>query len=136
MGGTIGITRQRGFWLRCFLGTATVLAAAWLLPCEVSHAQLDIPKPIHLVHLKGVVVNPKEEPVRNADVSLLRDDRVAYSTHTDGTGRFNFDRVDGHFLFRVTTPSYSVAARNVVVEFEISALHRNTLYVILGPGAC
>jgi hypothetical protein len=134
--GTRGIPRQRGFWLRCFLGTATVLAAAWLLPCEVSDAQPDVPRPIHLVHLKGVVVNPKGEPVQNADVSLLRGDRVAYSTHTDGAGQFVFEHVDGHFQFRVKTTNYSVAARDVVVEFEISALRRNTLYVILGPGAC
>ena len=132
----MGIIGQRGFWLRCFLGAATALAAAWLPPCQVARAQPDVPKPIHLFHLRGVVVNPKGEPVPNADVTLLRDDKEAFSTQTDGAGRFDFEHVDGHFLFRVKTAKYSVAARNVVVEFEMSALRRTTLYVILGPGAC
>jgi hypothetical protein len=108
----------------------------WVTLGGFAHAQPDAPKPIHLVHLRGVVVNPKGQPVPNADVSLLRDDAVAFSTHTDGAGRFAFEHVEGHFLFRVKTPDYSIAARNVVVEFEISAVRRSTLYVVLGPGAC
>jgi hypothetical protein len=99
-------------------------------------AQPDAPKAIHLVHLRGIVVNPKGQPVANADVSLLKDDRVAYSTHTDAAGRFAFEHVDGHYVFRVKSPEYSIAVRNVVVEFEMSALARKQLYVILGPGAC
>ena len=127
---------QRGFWLRCFLGAGTAVLALWPASARVCDAQPDAPRPIHLFHLRGVVVNPKGEPVGNADVSLWRDDQVAYSTHTDGAGRFDFEHVDGHFVFQVKTPGYSIARRNVVVEFEISALRRTTLYVILGPGAC
>ena len=128
----MGISGRRGFWLRCFLGAIVPV----LIAGGASQAQPDAVKPIHLVHLRGVVVNPKGEPVANADVSLLRDARVAYATHTDGAGRFAFEHVDGHYVFRVKTPEYSVAVRNVVVEFEISALSRKQLYVILGPGAC
>ena len=135
MDGRMGITRQRGFWLRCFLGAAMVVGLG-LGAGTVSYAQVDIPKPIHLVHLRGVVVNPKGEPVANADVSLLRDDRVAYATHTDGAGRFDFEHALGHYQFRVKTQGYSVAARDVVLEFELSAMRKNTLYVVLGPGAC
>ena len=121
---------QRGFWLRCFLGAAGFVVAL------AAAAQPDAPKPIHMVHLRGVVVNPKGQPVQNADVSLLRDDKIAYSTHTDGAGRFDFEHAFGHYQFRVKTPDYSVAARDVVVEFEFSAVTRKKLYVILGPGAC
>jgi hypothetical protein len=74
--------------------------------------------------------------VANADVSLIKDDRLAYATHTDAAGRFALDHVDGHWVFRVKTPGYSIAARNIVVEFEMSALARKQLYVVLGPGAC
>ncbi len=129
----IGMAGQRGFWLRCFLG-AIVLGG--LTSGPFSEAQIDVPGPIHVVHLRGVVVNPKGQPVANADVSLLKDDGVAYSTHTDAAGRFAFEHVDGHYVFRVKSPEYSIAVRNVVVEFEISKLARRQLYVILGPGAC
>lgn len=112
--------------------TVLLCLAAW----PASHAQPDAPQVIHLVHLRGVVVNPKGQPVANADVSLLKDDRVAYATHTDASGQFVFDHVDGHWVFHVKTPGYSIAVRNIVVEFEMSALARKQLYVILGPGAC
>jgi hypothetical protein len=110
--------------------------ALWLTAGEVSAAQVDVPGPIHIVHLRGVVVNPKGQPVANADVSLLKDDRVAFATHTDVAGQFAFEHVDGHYVFRVKSPDYSIAVRNVVVEFEISKLARKQLYVILGPAAC
>jgi hypothetical protein len=128
----IGMSGRRGFWLRCFLGAIVLVG----LTAGQVHAQIDVPGPIHLVHLRGVVVNPKGQPVSNADVSLLRDDRVAYATHTDGAGQFAFERVDGHYVFRVKTAEYSVATRNVVVEFEISKLAHKQVYVVLGPGAC
>jgi hypothetical protein len=131
--GGIGMAGQRGFWLRCFLA-AIVLTG--MICGTVCQAQIDMPGPIHVVHLRGVVVNPKGQPVVNADVNLLKDDRVAYATHTDAAGRFAFEHVDGHWVFRVKSPEYSIAVRNVVVEFEISALARKQLYVILGPGAC
>ena len=134
MKGWMGTTGRRGFWLRCFLGA--IVPAGALFAGGSAHGQPDAVKPIHLVHLRGVVVNPKGQPVANADVSLLRDDRVAYATHTDGAGRFAFEHVDGHYVFRVKTGEYSIAVRNVVVEFEMAALTRRQLYVILGPGAC
>ncbi|KAA6464759.1 carboxypeptidase regulatory-like domain-containing protein [Acidobacteria bacterium AB60] len=132
LGVRLGIAGQRGFWLRCFLGAALAAPGA----CPVVHAQLDLPRAIHVVHLHGVVVNPKGQPVAGADVSLVKDDRVAYATHTDAAGRFDFEHAEGHYVFRVKTPGYAEAARDVVVEFEISALGRKQLYVVLGPGAC
>ena len=132
MTGWMSITERRGFWLRCFLGAIVLV----LLAGGAAQAQPDAVKSIHLVHLRGVVVNPKGQAVANAEVSLLRDDRVTYSTRTDGAGRFAFEHVEGHYVFRVKAAEYSIAVRNLVVEFEISALKRKQLYVILGPGAC
>ena len=128
-----GISRQRGFWLRCFLG----LALMTLCMGTTGFAQLDMPKPFRVSHFEGVVMSPYCKPVENADVSLTRNGKVAFSTRTDAAGHFKLDNVEGQFVFHVKTPEYSVVARDVVIGFEIAtAIHGNRLYVILGPGAC
>jgi hypothetical protein len=128
-----GISRQRGFRLRCFLG----LTLAAFCMGAIAHAQLDMPKPFRVSHFEGLVMSPYGKPVENADISLTQNGRAVFSTRTDVAGHFKLDDVAGQFVFRVKTPDYSVVAREVVIGFELAtAIHGNRLYVILGPGAC
>ena len=135
--GKIGISRQRGFWLRCFLN-----AAIWVLLCGTasSHldAQVDLPGPEHLTHVDGYVFNPDGRAVADLEVTLVRDDQVSYRARTDNSGRFGFEHVAaGPYVFRVARSKYAPAERQVVVTAEIvTVLERKKLYVILGPGAC
>ena len=135
--GKIGISKQRSFWLRCFLG-----AAVWSLLCATGssrlHAQVDIPGPEHLTHVDGYVFNPDGHAVADVEVTLVRDDQVAYRTRTDDSGAFAFAHVAaGPYVFRVARSKYAPAERQVVVTAEIvTVLERKKLYVILGPGAC
>ena len=100
-------------------------------------AQVDIPGPERLSHVDGYVVNPVGHPVADLEVTLLRDDKIAYQTKTDKAGEFRFDHVSGQFTFRVARSEFSAAEREIVVTDEIvTALERKKLYVILGPGAC
>jgi hypothetical protein len=102
-----------------------------------AHAQPDVPKPMHLTHVAGYVVNSLGKPVVNAEVTLVRDETVAYRTRTDSSGAFHFDRVSGRFIFKVARTEYAPAAREVNVRAEIATyLQRKKLYVIVGPGAC
>jgi hypothetical protein len=128
-----GIFRQRGFWLRCFLGLMLLAAPA----CGVVHAQPDVDGPIRLTHVEGVVVNTFGEPVAGVEVTLSQDDKVRRSTRTNASGAFRFDHVEGSYLFRVARTEYAPAAHQIVVRAELVAyLERKKLYVVLGPGAC
>ncbi len=132
-----GVSRQRGFLLRCFLGRALMMVSLAFALGTSAHAQLEIPKPFRVSHFEGVVMSPYGKPVKNADVTLTQSNRVVYSTRTDAAGRFKLNDVAGQFVFHVKTPDYSVVAREVIIGFEIAtAIHGNRLYVILGPGAC
>jgi len=120
--------------LRCFLGRTF---AVWIVLCVVAHAQLEMPKPFRLSHLAGVVVDPNGKPVDNAEITLLRDDKVVRTTQTDAAGRFAIKNVTGHYSIRMKTPNYSIVSRDVFVQLElVTQIAGNRLYVILGPGQC
>ena len=129
------LARAAGLWLRCFLGLAI-----WML-CSGGatslNAQIDVPGPERLSHVDGYVVNPVGRPVVDVEITLVRDDKVAYQTKTDKSGEFRFDHVKGQFTFRVARTEYAPAIQEIVVTDEVvTALERKRLYVILGPGAC
>ena len=132
--GRIGISRQRGFRLRGFLGLAFFCVAAF----GGLHAQVEVDKPEHIAKAEGRVVNSQGKPLAHAEVTLNQDGKPVYTTHTDDRGAFRFDHADGRFTFRVArTTEYSPAAKEVVIDFQIaSSLARKRLYVIVGPGAC
>ena len=135
MSGKAGISKQRGFWLRCFLSGVT--SALLLVAPGAIVGQVDIPGPERLSHVSGVVVDPVGHPMADLNVSLMRDDKVAYQTQTDGSGGFRFEHVSGQFTFRVARSKFAPAAQQIVVTDEVvTALERKKLYVILGPGQC
>ena len=126
--------RPAGLWLRCFLA---VVLCVGLAGANSLKAQIDVPGPERLSHVEGYVVNPVGHPVGDLEVTLVRDNKIAYQTRTDKNGEFRFDRVAGQFTFRVARAEYSAAVREIVVTDEIvTTLQRKKLYVILGPGAC
>ena len=131
-----GIQRQRGFWLRCFLSGAWFLGLSLTL-CTTVRADIDVPKPLHLTHISGIVANSVGKPVVSVEVTLVQDDRVIFTTRTSSTGGFRFDHVHGRFLLRVARSDYAPAVREVYVASEIATyLKRRNLFVIVGPGAC
>jgi hypothetical protein len=70
-------------------------------------------------------------------VTLVRDGDTRYRTKTDGSGRFSFDHVYGHYSLHIEkSDDYSQLSREVVVGEAATVLRNNTLYVIAGPGAC
>jgi hypothetical protein len=105
--------------------------------CSSLYAQIDVAKPIQLTRVSGYVVNSFGKPVINAEVTLVRDETVAFRTRTDGRGAFRFDHVRGRYWFRVGRTEYAPAAQEVkVADVLVTYLERKKLYVIVGPGAC
>jgi hypothetical protein len=136
MGKVKGSQPQRGFWLRCFLGG--VIGTALVLAGRVGlSSPIDIPGPEHLTHVEGLVVNTSGHAVADLEVTLLKDDKVAFQTRTNTSGEFRFEHVSGRYMFRVARSEYSPAAREIVVTDEIvTRVEHKKLYVIVGPGAC
>ena len=76
-------------------------------------------------------------PVADVEVTLAKDDKVAFQTRTDKSGEFRFEHVSGRYMFRVARSEYAPAVREIEVTDEIvTRVAHKKLYVILGPGAC
>ena len=132
----IGFPKQRGNWLRYFLG-ATICVSAFLGGVRPIDAQIYIPKPERLTHVEGIVVNSSGHPAEGLEVTLTRDEKVVFRTQTDKSGEFRFEHVSGSYSLRVARSEYAPATREIAVTDEIvTQLERKKLYVILGPGAC
>jgi hypothetical protein len=131
-----GIYRQRGFWLRYFLEQTLVFGLLSLSICS-AHAQIEVPSPYHLAHLRGIFVDAKGNPIPDAAVTLDRDDKTLYSTRTDRSGKFEIKHVSGRYRLHINMKGYSTVSRDVIVGLEaLTYLHGSTLYIIAGPGAC
>ena len=132
-----GISRQRGFWLRCFLGAACFVLTVWVA-AGLAWAKVEPPGPLHLWRLRGVFVTAAGKPVEKVDVTLVRDGAVLYRTKTDGDGRFTFEHVRGRYSLHIDgSKDYSELSREVIVGMETATILRgSTLYVVAGPGAC
>jgi len=130
------LARAAGHWLRCFLSAAFWIFLG-LVGANFASAQVDIAGPERLSHVEGYIVNPVGNPVVDVEVTLARDDKVAYQTITGKSGEFRFDHIAGPYTFRVARSAYAPASREIVVTDEVvTALERKKLYVILGPSAC
>ena len=100
-------------------------------------AQVAEDKPLHLARVEGYVVDVTGTPVVHAEVTLAKDDTVAYRTTTDDSGAFRFGHVLGRYWFRVARTQNAPAVREIHVgDLVESYLERKKLYVIVGPGAC
>ena len=133
-----GISRQRGFWLRCFLGRACFAVALFAGLAGFAWAKVEPQGPLHLWSLHGFYMTPAGKPIENAEITLTRDERVVEKTNTDASGRFAFDHVRGRYTLHIEKSSnYSQLSREVIVGLETATLLRKgTLYIVAGPGAC
>ena len=136
-GVSAGISRQRGRWLRCFLGKACFAATLYLAAPGFLCAKVEPAAPLHLWRIHGLFVNPAGRPIENVEVALVRDGNTRYTTKTDASGRFAFDHVYGRYSLHIEkSKDYSQLSREVIVGEAATVLRGNTLYVIAGPGAC
>lgn len=109
-----------------------------LAPCRATtRPQQESDQTIHVLRAHGFIADTYGKPVPQAQVTLSRNDRVIAETATNAAGEFRIDHVDGQYTLRVKAAGNSPATRQIVLgEAAMLLLHQNTLYVILGPGAC
>ena len=133
-----GISEQRGFWLRCFLGKACFAMAVSAAVAGLAWAKVGPPGPLHLWRLHGFFMGPAGKPIENVEVTLVRGGTILHKARTDAAGRFAFDHVSGRYWLHIDKSNdFSELSREVIVGLETAMMLRsNTLYVIAGPGAC
>jgi Carboxypeptidase regulatory-like domain len=133
-----GTSKQRGFWLRCFLGRALFAMALGVLASAIAWAKVEAPGALHLWRLHGFFMDRAGKPIENVEVTLVRDGTVLHKTKTDASGEFAFDHVSGHYRLHIDKSNrFSELSREVIVGLETAMMLRsNTLYVVAGPGAC
>lgn len=118
-------------------GAILLVLAGCLLLSPTLYAQVVEDGPLHVARFQGIVVDTHGKPVAGAKVTLARGEKVEFETTTDDSGRFRFDHVSGDFMLHVDRAENAGATREVIVEEILPILMlRNSIYVIVGPGAC
>jgi len=130
-----GISAQRGFWLRCFLGFSWM---ALCLTASLSWAKVQPQGALHLWRLRGFYMDAAGKPIEKVEMTLQRDGQVVRKARTDGAGRFAFDHVRGRYMLHIEkSTNHSQLSREVIVGLETAMMLRGTtLYIMAGPGAC
>ncbi len=132
----VGISKQRGFRLRCFLSAAVTLGCIGSIS---TMAQVDcvLPRQINVSRIQGHVYDPWGRAIPGAEVSLSDAGKVIQQQSTDEEGSFSFPQHSGRFEFAATVkfmqPSRVVLqVGNDLVHF----IHHDDLFVLIGlPGS-
>src|SRR6476646_9393497 len=103
----VGTSKQRGSWLRCFLGRALFAMALGILASAVAWAKVEPPGPLHLWRLHGFFMDRAGKAIENVEVTLVRDGTIHYKTKTDAAGEFAFDHVAGRYQLHIDKSTHS-----------------------------
>ena len=132
-------TKQRGFWLRCFLSaTIWIFVATWTTCAVPVKAQIEV-RTVHLPRVHGSVTDTTGKPIVHAKVDLVNATNQATirETDTDLSGRFTLDCDHGSYWIRIKATGFAPAGEHVIVTSNLSTIfHTSWLYVMLGPGSC
>jgi hypothetical protein len=127
----LGSSRQRGFWLRCFLSSGFALACMVALTARSVDAQITVLKPLHLSRVYGYVLSETGTPLAGVQVVLASGGPPSQALDTDVRGFFDFPDTKGEYLFHVKIPGSALADRLIVVGVGLRALfHRGPIFVM------
>src|SRR5580698_4097538 len=90
----LGNSRQRGFWLRCFLGGVIFMLAAMGPVAVFSRAQC-VERTIRASRIQGLVLDPYGRPIPNVMIELRTEDKIIATATADETGRFSIHASPG-----------------------------------------
>jgi hypothetical protein len=140
---TTGISRQRSYWLRCFLGvTWSSIALGVASSGGVAHAQATYDcfyvKTAKVAHIRGLVLDQHGTPIAGAQIELLKkgaNDAVA-NTQSDAKGSFQFDAPAGPYWVHAKADGFQTTGLSVRVDHGLfSFFNTRRLYVVLPAGA-
>ena len=132
---SIGISRQRGFWLRCFLGRMLIPVSLVIVLGGTAHANVCVYKTMHVRSVHGYVVDSTLERVPNARVIAKSAGKVVVKSTTDQKGSFRLKLPRGEYDLKVEATGFAPGYARVKVGFGFrSLIHPNTLRFTVSPG--
>jgi hypothetical protein len=135
----VGVSKQRGFWLRCFVSRSLFgCFAIWMMFVVAASAQIDVVT-FHLPKVRGAVTDKSGVPVANAEVDLVSvsDSAAIWTVKTNPFGSFRIDCNGGSYWLQIKATGLSTASMHVIVASDLRSLfHQSQLHVALGPNAC
>ncbi len=133
----LGSSRQRGFWLRCFLGVIGLGLSSSVLSLQMAHAQGIVdcvyPGRVSVSRVRGRVFDPFGAALPGVAIKLADEQSLTLETTADGWGRFHFSASPGKYSFEATLPMFQTSRAQLIVGEDLIGLVRHSeLYVILG----
>jgi len=149
LGESIGISRQRGFWLRCFLGRMLILAALVVSLCGTANANVCVYKTVYVRSVRGYVIDQTGAIVPGAKIAIKQIEYVplepampkvksrqpgktVLESTADQQGVFRIKVPSGEYWIDVQANGFAPAHAYVKVGFGVRSLvHSNTLRLVL-----
>jgi hypothetical protein len=134
---TFGISKQRGFWLRCFLGVGLIAVCTFALAVQSAQSQFKYMKPLHLAHAYGYVLDESGKPLVGIQVAPASGGPPSLAMNTDGKGYFDFPEAKGEYLLHVKIPGFVSMDRRVILGAgPRGPLYRGPVYVMMKSNKC
>ena len=132
-----GFSKQRGIWLRCFLGFGLAAACTFALAALSAQSEFKYLKPLHLAHAYGYVLDESGKPLGGVQVALASGGPPSLAMNTDGKGYFDFPEAKGEYLLHVKIPGFVFMDRMVIVGAgPRGPLCRGPVYVMMKSNEC
>ena len=128
-----GISKQRGYWLRCFLEMATILVPIAISPRIEAQVDCVSPAKIYVSRVRGNAFDFMGAALPDAAITLTPEDSQPLQVKTDSAGRFDFKVPSGNYILSGELgPLEAKDIRLVVGKDLASAFRPKELKVILG----
>jgi hypothetical protein len=130
-----GNSRQRGFWLRCFLGGITILFALVSCPSENARANVCVYKTLHVIQTRGHVTDYSGKSIPDAKLTFKNDGKTVLESSADQEGNFNVKVPKGKYELRVESPGFAPGYAYLQVGFGFRTFFRSkSILMRLSPG--
>ena len=132
----LGTSRQRGFWLRCFLRAALLLGATFMQDAAIADAMTCVSqRNIHVAALRGQVFDPSGVPIPGVVLTISKDGHTVSSWKSNINGGFDLKGFSGEYEIHAESPGFMPFSLSTEVGSDLSTLlHPKSLKVILGLG--
>ena len=134
--GRFGNSRQRSFWLRCFLGPIPILFALLLCASANAHADVCVSQTFHVARVHGHVSDQNGEKIPNVEIALKKAGKIVLEGTTDDAGDFHLKASPGKYDLEVRARGFEPGWAPLMVGPGPKTWFRsNTLYVTLEVGS-
>jgi len=124
---SLGNSRQRGFWLRCFLGKRLTLVFLLCFLSKNAIANECSYRPVYVRNLLGHVSYATGEDAHGAKITVKDGAKAVFQSTTNQKGDFQLKVPRGEYELTAEAPGFLPSAAHVHVGFSLRSLFRRDL---------